>query len=429
MRLGGRVQAAIEVLDEMFNNKRPVSEALKDWGRSHRFAGSGDRAAIGNIVYDVLRNKASTEWLMASGEPQKLVFGVLLRHWSFGAAGLAQAFKGDRFAPESLSSKELAQFEGRNLQDAPLHIQADVPEWCVASLENNFEDDWVIEAKAMTTRPPVDIRVNTLRATRGKVAKSLAKTGVVPTAIARQGLRIPAGPDFYRQPNVQAEASFQKGWFEIQDEGSQITADLVFARPGEQVFDYCAGAGGKTLALAATMENQGQVHAHDASKHQLKPIYDRIRRAGARNIQVHAPDDDLSPLVGRMDRVVVDAPCTGSGTWRRRPDAKWRLGPKNLETRLKEQQLALKQASAYVRPGGYLFYITCSIFPEENEDQIYAFCQNNETFELLSAGEVWQDLFGFDKKQPWSSDMNSLTLTPASTETDGFFFAVLGRSN
>jgi len=234
---------------------------------------------------------------------------------------------------------------------------------------------------------------------------------------------------FARQPNVQAEEAFQKGRFEIQDEGSQIVSDLIFARAGESVLDFCAGAGGKTLALSAMMENKGQVHAYDSDKNRLAPIYERLKRADTRNVQVHTPDDDLSALAGKMDKVVVDAPCTGTGTWRRRPDAKWRLDQKNLEERLLQQEEVLSEAAPFVRAGGHLIYITCSVLPEENENQVYAFVEDNPEFELVSAGEVWEDLFGYDKPSPWSSDMKTVTLTPASTNTDGFFFAVMERIN
>ncbi len=429
MRLGGRVQAAIEVLGDMNERKRPVAEALRDWGKSHRFAGSGDRAAIGNIVYDALRNKASTNYLMDSDKPRKLVLGTLLRHWEYDAEKLATAFEDDKFAPDLLSEDEQSKFDQRSLDDAPLYIQGDIPEWCAASFEANFDEDWLNEAKAMTTRPPVDIRVNTLKSNREKIARALEKVGATPTHLASNGLRIKAGPGFYRQPNVQAEAGFQKGWFEIQDEGSQVVSELVLAKPGEQVLDFCAGAGGKTLALSALMQNKGQLHAYDSDKHRLKPIYERIKRAGTRNVQVHAPDDDISALVGNMDKVVIDAPCTGSGTWRRRPDAKWRLSEENMAMRMQQQEEVLSQGSTFVRPGGCMVYITCSVFPEENENQVYAFCEDNPDFEILSAGEAWQEIYGFDKLQPWSSDMKCITLTPASTHTDGFFFAVMGRKS
>ncbi len=428
MRLGGRLQAAIDVLSDVDKRKRPVSEALKAWGLDHRFAGSGDRAAIGNIVYDCLRKKSSTQYLMGSDSVRRLVFGTLLRDWGYDGQSLSAALEGDKFAPELLSDLEIAEFEKRDLTTAAPHIQADIPEWLSQSLEANFADEWIGEAQAFAKRPPVDLRINTLKSNQDKVARALQKTGAKASAIARNGLRIAPGQGASRQPNVQAEAAFQKGWFEIQDEGSQIVADLVYARPGEQVLDFCAGAGGKTLAMAASMENRGQIHAYDSDKNRLKPIYDRLKRAGIRNAQVHGPDDDMSDLVGKMDRVVVDAPCTGTGTWRRHPHAKWKLTREMLEMRLTEQDEALSEAAPFVKPGGYLIYITCSILPEENENQITSFIEDNPQFELLSVGEVWQDLFGFDKPQPWSSDMKTVTLTPASVNTDGFFFAVVGHT-
>ncbi|MBL4696485.1 MAG: RsmB/NOP family class I SAM-dependent RNA methyltransferase [Rhizobiaceae bacterium] len=427
MRLGGRVQAAIEVLSDIEKRNRPASQCLKDWGNSHRFAGSGDRSAIGNLVYDALRNKSANAFCIGSDSARGVVMAVLVRQWEMSPQDIIEAFEGDKFAPEPLNAEETFSLENVELSDAPLHIQANIPEWCVPSFEANFDEDWVAEASALCARPPLDLRVNTLKAERDKVAKALLKQGAKPTTIAREGLRIKPGKQNSRLPNVQAEAGFQKGWFEIQDEGSQIVGDLVFARPGEKVLDFCAGAGGKTLALSATMENKGQVHAHDSDKTRLKPIYERLKRAGTRNVQVHGPDDDMSALVEKMDRVVIDAPCTGSGTWRRRPDAKWRLTKNNLEERLREQEEVLSEAAPFVRPGGFLIYITCSLLPEENENQVYSFMEDNPQFELLSAGEVWQDLFGLNKPNPWSSDMMTVTLTPESTGTDGFFFAVMGR--
>jgi 16S rRNA (cytosine967-C5)-methyltransferase len=428
MRLGGRIQAAIEVLEDMAKRKRPVANALKDWGLSHRFAGSGDRAAIGNIVYDTLRKKSSQAAFADSDSARLLVFATLLRQWNYTPDQLSQVLADDKFAPQFPDAKQLELIDRESISEAEWGIMANVPQWCVDSFEANFGDEWVKEATALSERPPLDIRVNTLKSNRDKVAKQLSRTRPKPTSLARNGLRIAPGNRDSRLPNVQAEAGFQKGWFEVQDEGSQVVSDLVFARPGEKVLDFCAGAGGKTLALAATLENRGQIHAYDNDKNRLAPIHERLKRAGTRNVQVHNYDDDLADLRDKMDKVVVDAPCTGSGTWRRRPDAKWRLTKEILETRLREQEEVLSQAAQFVRPGGILAYITCSVFPEENENQIYSFIDDNPGFELLSAGEVWQEIFGFDKLQPWSSDMKSVTLTPASTETDGFFFSVLQRN-
>lgn len=428
MRLGGRAAAAIEVLEEMRTRWRPASEALKDWGNAHRFAGSGDRNAIGNLVYDALRKQSSLAWMMEDDSASAIVFAALHTCWDVGIDQMKDAFADDKFAPQ-IPEEKLAAIKSRDFAFAPPHVEADIPEWCAAMFEESFDEEWVGEGKALGERPPLDLRVNTLKADREKVLKALSHTGAKAAPIARQGIRIEPGRGAKRLPNVQAEAGYQKGWFEIQDEGSQLVADLVYAQPGEQVFDFCAGAGGKTLALCAAMDNKGQVHAFDADKSRLAPIYERLKRAGTRNVQVHAPKDDLSSLEGKMDRVLVDAPCTGSGTWRRRPDAKWRLTPENLEMRMNEQAAVLDQAAQYVRPGGFLCYVTCSVFAEENEQQVYAFGERHGGWDLLSAGEVWQDLFGFDKPKPWSADMQCITLTPASTGTDGFFFAVMQRNS
>jgi len=426
MRLGGRTAAAIEVLRDIEERRRPAADALKDWGLSHRFAGSGDRAVIGNLVHDALRKKLSTAHLMDDGGAEALVFGTLWRQWGLAADKLHEQFDDDKFAPE-IPTAQMEAAVKRDFAFAKPHVEADVPDWCADYFEENFDEEWVAEASALSERAPLDMRVNTLKSDRDRVQKQLAKFGAKPSKIARHGLRIAPGRGPDRLPNVQAEPAFQKGWFEIQDEGSQIVADLVFAQPGEQVFDYCAGGGGKTLALAASLDNKGQVHAYDADRNRLAPIFDRLKRAGTRNVQVHAADADLSPLKGRMDRVLVDAPCTGSGTWRRNPDAKWRLTPAALEKRMEEQADVLDKASAYVKPGGFLVYVTCSLFPQENEYQVYEFGERQKGWDLLSAGEVWQDLYGFDKAQPWSADMNCITLTPRSTGTDGFFFAVMQR--
>lgn len=427
MRLGGRLQAAIEVLDDIENRKRPAGDALRDWGLAHRFAGSGDRAAIGNLVYDCLRKRTSLSFLADRDDHASVVFSLLVNGWKMSEAELRETLHEDRFAPQLPDAGAFSAMASRNLKDAAPHVQADVPEVAVQSLEANFDDEWIVEAQAFAERPPLDIRVNTLKSNRDKLMKQLGRKDARPTQISANGIRFESKKPFARQPNLQAEEAFQKGRFEIQDEGSQIVADLIFARPGESVLDYCAGGGGKTLSLAAAMENRGQIHAYDSEKTRLAPIHERLKRAGTRNVQVHNPGSDMSALIEKMDKVVIDAPCTGSGTWRRRPDGKWRFDIKNLETRLQQQEEVLSEASPFVRPGGHLVYITCSVFPEENENQVYAFVDDNPEFEIVSAGEVWQDLYGFDKPTPWSSDMKTVTLTPASTATDGFFFCVMER--
>lgn len=428
MRLGGRLAGAIEVLADIEARKRPVADALKDWGLAHRFAGSGDRAAIGNIVYDALRMRLSHAWLMDDDSPAALGYAVMLRQWGETAETLAAELDGDRFAPEPLKPEWLSAFSSRSLDDAPAHVQGDIPEWVQPSLEASFGADWLREAKALAERPTLDLRVNTLKAGRDKVLKALERSSPQAARIARQGIRIPAGEGPSRLPNVTAELSFQKGWFEVQDEGSQIVADLADPHDGEQILDYCAGGGGKTLAMSAAMHNKGQVHAYDADRKRLAPIIERLKRAGTRNVQVHDSRNGLQGLAGRCDRVLVDAPCTGTGTWRRRPDTKWRLTAKNLDERISQQQEALEQAAEFVRPGGSLLYITCSILPEENERQAQRFCEVHPDYRIVPALDTWKAHFGDAVPKPRSADGKTVTLTPASTDTDGFFFCHMQRN-
>jgi 16S rRNA (cytosine967-C5)-methyltransferase len=427
MRLGGRISAACEVLADMAARKRPVADALKDWGLSHRFAGSGDRAAIGNLVYDALRKKLSLGWRMGDDAPLALVAAVLLDSWDETPDSLRAKLDGDRFAPALPPHDALAAFAKADLSAAPDHIQADVPQWCVPHLRAVFGDDLIAEGKAQTARPPVDIRANRLLSNRDKVLADLPKDiGTVVSVLVEDGIRIPAGPRDYRQPNIQAEPAFQKGWFEIQDEGSQIVARLSGAAAGQSVLDYCAGGGGKTLALASLMGNKGQIFATDSDKTRLAPIFERLKRAETRNVQVKAAKSDLSELEGAMDMVLIDAPCTGAGTWRRRPDAKWRLSPAQLETRVKEQASILQAAKAYVKPGGRLVYITCSLFHEENEAQVEAFLAGEGGFSASNGKELAHHA-GLDERL-FLIGQAGLTLTPRRTGTDGFFVSVLKRS-
>ncbi|MGC4024295.1 MAG: RsmB/NOP family class I SAM-dependent RNA methyltransferase [Mesorhizobium sp.] len=439
MRLGGRLAAAIEVLQDMEQRRRPVAEALKDWGLSHRFAGSGDRGAIGNIVYDALRRKFSATWLTGDNSARGQAFGALLLEWGLSPDAINKELTGDRFAPEPLNAVELAGVQSRLREEMPDEMRADCPDWVVPHLQAAFGDAWVDEAAGLGERPPLDLRVNTLLSDRETVLGELGETGAAPMRIASQGVRIApmriasqgvriapiAGGG--RHPNVQAEPAFQKGWFEIQDEGSQIAAELAGAKPGMQVLDYCAGGGGKTLALAAIMKNEGRIVAHDSEKQRLAPIFDRLRRSEVRNVEVVARAAELEPLVGSMDIVLIDAPCTGSGTWRRRPDAKWRLSQKQVEQRCREQADILDKASRFVKPGGRLVYITCSVFDAENRDQLAAFAARNKAFEIVDHVALWSECFPRAVDLARVDATGGIRLSPKLSGTDGFYFAALTR--
>ena len=428
MRLGGRLAAAIEVLEDIGRRHRPVADALRDWGLSHRFAGGGDRAAIGNIVYDALRRKRSSGWLLGQDTPRAIGFGALLLEWGQTAQSLNDALDGDKFAPPLLDAEELRTLADRRPADAPDAVRADIPDWCAPLFEQAFGDTWVEEGAALATRPPLDLRVNTLQADRGKVLAELNGTGAAPAAIAPQGIRIPPIDGNGRHPNVQAEPAFQKGWFEVQDEGSQIVAALAGAKAGMQVLDYCAGAGGKTLALSAEMGNTGQLFAHDAEKVRLAPIFERIRRSHNRNVQVVSKPAELAPLTGHMDLVLIDAPCTGSGTWRRRPDAKWRLTERQLDARRGEQQAILDTAQAFVKPGGLLVYITCSVFDAENGEQVAAFRERHEGFAPVDHRQLWDSRFPGHEGAARIAGIGGISLSPALSGTDGFYFHALRKA-
>ncbi len=429
MRLPGRLSAAIAVLQDIEARKRPVSEALKAWGLNNRFAGAGDRAAIGNLVYDALRHRASHAAIMNSDTPRALVLAVAMRDWHEMPEALNEAFALDSHAPEPLSDDEMSRGVGQLPDTTPGWMLADIPKWLEPSLRRAFADNWVAEGQAMAERPSLDLRTNSLKATRDRVLKSLSRFEPEATPIAPLGVTMPAGPRDARTPNVTADEGYLKGWFEVQDQGSQIVAALAGAQPGEQVLDLCAGAGGKTLALAAQMMNKGQIFAFDSDRTRLAPIYDRLKRNGARNVQVRAPQPGaLDDLAGRIDRVVIDAPCTGTGTWRRRPDTKWKLTPELLAQRVDEQRAILQQAMGYLKPGGTLVYITCSILPEENDDQVQAFLAANPDFAPVPPSEMWQGAFNREMPPELATPMGGIQLTPRLSGTDGFYFAALRHS-
>jgi len=432
MTPAARLAAAIEVVADMETRHRPVAAALKDWGLSHRFAGSKDRAAIGNIVYDALRWRASSAWAMGDEAPRAVVLTTIGRRWGFGADGLATMIDGVPHAPSSLSEAERERIDGADLADAPDHVRGDIPEWLAPHFARSLGEGWVAEAEALAHRPPLDMRVNRLKADRDKVLRALAKFHATETALSPDGLRIAATEGDGRHPNVQVEPGFQRGLFEIQDEGSQIAALLVGAKPGEQVLDLCAGAGGKTLALAGTMLNRGQIQATDSDRARLAPIFDRLKRAGTRNVQVRPAGVPLDDLEGRMDAVLIDAPCTGVGTWRRRPDAKWRLSERNLDDRIREQTALLSSAARYLKPGGRLVYVTCSLLAEENDDRIAALVAGDAGVSPVAPAMAVEGGLGAETgaRLLAASQVTShgIMLTPGKTDTDGFYVSVLERT-
>lgn len=432
MTPAARLSAAIEVLADIETRRRPAADALKDWGLSHRFAGSGDRAGIAGLVYDALRRKSSSAWLMGEASPRAVLLGMLHRERGLDAAAIEALCSGARYAPAPLTEAEKIALAADSLAGAPAHVEGDYPDWLDPQLTRVFGDERAAEGAALASRAPLDLRINTLAGTREDTLPELAHLGAEPTRWSPVGLRIRLAADA-KSPAIHAEPAFIKGRIEIQDEGSQLAALLCGAKPGEQVVDLCAGAGGKTLALAAAMENRGQIYATDTDKRRLAPIHDRLARAGARNVQVRTPKsigNELVDLAGRADLVLIDAPCTGIGTWRRNPDAKWRIRPGALAERIKQQEAVLESAVPLLKPGGRIAYITCSVLAEENGDRVRAFIGRHGDFSVEKPANVITGLgeraYLFARAVLISEE--GLLMTPRRTDTDGFFVSILRRS-
>jgi 16S rRNA (cytosine967-C5)-methyltransferase len=432
MTPAARLSAAIELIDTIEAQRAPAAKALKDWGTSHRFAGSGDRAAIAGLVWDVLRRRASSAWVMDDDAPRSRVLGMLKVERGLDATAIAALCDGSRYAPQPLTEAERSALTTRLPDDAPAPVAGDYPEWLDPYLAKVFGEDRAAEAAAMASRAPLDLRVNTLKAKREKVLASLKHLGAHETPWSKVGLRIELGADA-KNPGIRAEEDFIKGLVEVQDEGSQLAALFSAAKPGEQVIDLCAGAGGKTLALAAMMQGKGRLIATDHDKRQLAPIHERLSRAGVHNAEVRTPKGEgetLSDIKASADLVLIDAPCTGTGTWRRNPDAKWRMRPGALEIRIKDQIEVLDRASSMVKLGGRIAYITCSVLPEENSEQVRAFVARHPQFAIAPPEETASALW--DKADAFAEAALKLPegwlMTPRRTGTDGFFVSVLRKA-
>ncbi len=401
-------------------------------GQTHRFAGSGDRSAIGSLVFDALRRRASSAYVQWARSARAVLLGALRLARGMSADEIAKLADGSRFAPEPLSDDERKRLEAGSLGKAQPHVAGDYPEWLDAHLAQSFGEERWQEGMALANRAPLDLRANTLKSSRDDVAKELSHLNAQPSRWSPYGLRIELSADG-RQPPVTSESSFIKGDFEVQDEGSQLASLFAGAEPGQQVLDLCAGAGGKTLALAAAMENKGQLFAYDSDLRRLAPIHERLTRAGVRNVQVVSPkgkQDVLSDLAGKMDVVVIDAPCTGTGVWRRHPDAKVASRRRRARPSLKEQAALLDDAARFVKPGGRIAYITCSILDAENGKQIRSFRERTASFEIVSPNEVVKALgenaMIFSRAAKLSEE--GIQMTPRRTGTDGFFISALKKN-
>ncbi|HEY4941102.1 MAG TPA: RsmB/NOP family class I SAM-dependent RNA methyltransferase [Rhizomicrobium sp.] len=416
MTPAARLQMAIDILEAMANTEQPADRLLKDWFRSRRFAGSKDRAAIAERVFAVQRRRGAFAWRMGSDAPRALVLASVLA----ANENPATLFTGGGYGPAELTDNELAVIAVPPTADAPLWVRGEFPAFLEADLVRAFGDRLLEEMTALQMRAPIDLRVNTLRRERGEVLAALLAQGFAaePTPYAPHGIRIASGT-----AALGRGAMFESGAFEFQDEAAQIASLLCRARPDMRILDLAAGAGGKSLALAAEMRNQGEIVACDIRQPALQELAVRAKRAGATNIKTHLLDE-RRPLDETFDTVLLDAPCSGSGTWRRQPELRWRLTPQRLAELVPLQDRLLAQAARHVKPGGRLVYATCSILPRENEARIAAFLGRNPAFKSLRAAAAWCESAAAN---PPPGIGEFFRATPRTTGTDGFFAAVLKR--
>jgi len=428
MTPAARVAASIELLEAIEEaGRKPADAVANGFFRERRFIGSGDRRAISDRVWGVLRARRRLGWWLeyVGGEPSARMLvaaSLLLEGWDL--AGVEQSFSGGKFGAARLEDFEravLRKIEGRSLEHPamPEYVRLELPEFVVPLLRDRFGAKLEAEIAALGDEAPLDLRVNLLKSTLSEATALLVAEGIeaVSMKFSPLGLRVQG-----RRPVTSGKA-FQDGKIEIQDEGSQLVAILVGAKPGMRVVDWCAGAAGKTLALAALMQNKGQIVACDVSAPRLEGAVKRLRRAGAFNVERHLiePGDKwLKRRAGSFDRVLVDAPCSGTGTWRRNPDGRLRLTETDLIELVPKQAAILDSAARLVKSGGRLVYATCSLLPAENEQQIDAFLTRHADFALVPLEQAWGE-----GAVPCAGPY--LSLTPRVHDTDGFFGAVLER--
>jgi len=429
MTPSARLQAALDLLQEIDTVPRPADALVSAYFRARRYIGSKDRAAVASMLYDTLRHQARlSRWLekvKTNVTPRGRLLAYLALILHFTVQDIAALCDGQKYSPTPLDDHERAWLHkliGQTIEypSMPDAVRVECPEWAALQLKQRFGQNFVQEMQALLETAPLDLRVNILKTTREKILEELKAMGIQAELcpLSSVGIRIK------ERPSLSALPMLKNGFVEIQDEGSQLVALMVDAKPGQRVIDFCAGAGGKTLAIAAQMNNKGRITACDVLEKRLKRSTERFRRADVHNIEVKPLKDERDPWVkhhkGEFDRVLVDAPCSGTGTWRRNPDARWRLLGPGLENLLPLQARILESASRLVKLGGRLIYATCSLLPEENELQVQTFLDRNPDFAVVSYGSLGQHMIP-------SAHTDYLSLTPAQHGTDGFFAAVMER--
>lgn len=397
MKDEARLQTVIELADALFSFEQPADNALNVYFRTHRYIGSRDRRCIADLIWQVLRHYGRLSSLSDGKLTGRTALAALLQYNNKKSLSL---FNGEKYAPAPLSDTEKAFLDALPAEMPQASLEC--PVWLKDRLER-------ADIEAMTFPAFTDLRVNTLKTDREGVLKQLEQDGIKAekTPFSPWGIRLP------ERVNVTTHPLFQNGLIEVQDEGSQLVSLLSRAEAGQTVFDWCAGAGGKTLALSAMMNAKGTLYAADAFAKRLKDLPERANRAGATNVILLNDYKDLKSY----DLVLVDAPCTGTGTWRRSPDARWRMTPEQSASIVKTQSGILDDAAPHVKKGGRLFYITCSLDKKENEEQAAAFLKRHADFEIEDLRPLFNKLTGL------TAEEKTIRLSPSKLHTDGFFAA------
>jgi 16S rRNA (cytosine967-C5)-methyltransferase len=438
MTPGARLQAAIELLQRIEVGTDSADAVRDRYFRPRRYVGAKDRRAITERVYGLIRRRARLDWWIARGgrpgapSPRDRTLADLVLGDGATAGEIAGLFDGGRHRPDALDAPECAFVEGLAGQSLDHPEMADwvrleYPAWLDGPLRRLWGRRLDAEMAAFNRPAALDLRVNTILASVDEAREALAADGIEarPTPFSPAGLRLDVRPD------LRGTAAYRSGLVEVQDEGSQLIALVVGARPGMTVVDYCAGAGGKTLALAAAMTRDGRLDgrlaACDIAGGRLGRLEARLKRARVRGVECHplgeAGDTWLDEQAASFDRVLLDVPCTGTGTWRRRPDARWRLTADDLETECDRQRRLLDHVQGLVKPGGRLVYATCSVLAEENEHPVVHFLDRHPDFAILDCAALWRQTLA----APCPVVGPFLRLSPAATGNDGFFCAVLER--
>jgi len=416
------LEACADLVGLVLKFDHPADQVVSRFFRDHREFGPRERATLAETVFTVLRKKLLFDHLSPSGSGSKERRMAIL------------GFHGPRdFLKSALNDTEkrwLDNCDAVRPDDLLERHRHNLPEWLVAPLKAQLGDQFWPLAESLQQAAPLDLRVNALHDKRADVQKELAKAAIkaVATPFSPWGLRIDG------KPALSKLDAFVRGAVEVQDEGSQLLALLLDAKRGEMVVDFCAGAGGKTLAIGATMRNTGRLYAFDTSAHRLDALKPRLARSKLSNVHpaaiAHERDERIKRLAGKIDRVLVDAPCSGLGTLRRNPDLKWRQSPKSVEEMTLKQTAILQSAARLVKSGGRLVYATCSVLPEENEAIAEAFGAANPDFEPQEATELLGALKVAGAEQLGAGGENAtryLRLWPHRHATDGFFAAVWNR--